>query len=396
MTPDPSRIRWATLARAFDDGPVEIVGTTFISLAAFNYWAYDRFLLSFVLWSQCVGCDAPARPLTALELLAVGVVPASYLASLLVVRSVLLRSVWGLGTLLLALLTTARLAASHEGAVRGAGERWAAVNEPARLAVAFGGILVASALLVVVRELRRRETLGALPSVVSMSGAALLVYGLNAWSRASVSSPMAKAAQLAEGTQDIVTWWKVSFVVLSTVGTLGAVRAWRLRKGLRRTSWLWLAAGVGALALTLPHAQDAWHPPPLREAVPPGLTQVDSCLASRIPESVPLELGDSAIASALPAGPGVGYLPASMQRSVKDMGPLLQAALTRGLLLIVVPAKRPRWLPTQTLGQLGYDEVCLGGQFRLSTATGARPLAEFSTLGDLVSASSPIDPTVPR
>jgi hypothetical protein len=60
--------------------------------------------------------------------------------------------------------------------------------------------------------------------------------------------------------------------------------------------------------------------------------------------------------------------------------------------LVVVPATRSRAVSSHTLGPLRYEEVCLGGQFRLSSGAESRPLAAFATLDDLIRSDSAIDP----
>jgi len=378
------------LSADFDRGPLQVIGTTLLSIAAVNYWAYDRFLLSYVLATQCAGCNAPAPAAGSEQLLVLAAAAGAYLSLLICSRPPLRRAAWGWGTLLIALVTTVFLARAHGQVVVGTSERWAAVNLPARLAVYCGAGLVLSTLGVAVLERPRRSFLNGPASIVVVVGTCLLSYGVSSWSRGTVTAPMAKAVLLLAGTEDTLTWWKRSLAALLTAATVLVALAARSNRRRRWSRWLWLAVGLAAVGATLPHALDLSHPLSLRDAVPTGLSRVSSCLANSLPEAVPLD--GPARNAPLPAG-AVGYLPASLSTEASELGPLLAGALTRGVHLVVVPAKRSRTVATHTLGILPYEEVCWAGQIRLSSTAEARRLADFATLDDLIRSAVAVDPT---
>lgn len=372
------------------DSPFCVLATTLFSLAAINYWVYDRFVLSYALATQCVACDAPAPPPSSLERMAVGALAATYLVLLMAVSHAQRRVVWGWGTLLIALSVSLELTRAYRQAVAGQTERWAAVNEPGHLALYCGAILTLSTVVLALRGPRRRELLMGAPAIVGIAGVSLMVYGASSWFRAAEAFPMATAALLLAGTEDTVAWWQRSLAALTLAGAVLAILASRSRRPLRRGGWSGLIAGLAALALTVPHALDALHPLALREAVPESLSRASSCLAGGVPEAVPIQSATQRRAGI--ASP-VGYLAEPMARPARELQPLLQEALTGGIRLVVVPATRLRSISTHTLGTLHFDEVCLGGKFRLGSGASARPLADFATLGDLLHSDGAVDPS---
>jgi hypothetical protein len=377
----------------FNDGPLRIIGATLLSVAALDYWVYDRFLLSYVLAAQCHGCDAHSHAPSSEELQTVAAAGSVYLALLISVPQALRRAVWGWGTLLSALSTTLLLARAHAQTVMGVSERWAALNEPVRLALYCGASLTLSTLVLAVRGPRRLDFSSGTAGVVAIAGIRLTDFGAGGWFRASTMEPVAKAALLLAGSGDVVTWWKRSLAAVLTAGALLAIVAARRGHRQRRSAWLWLVAGLAAVWLTIPHARDALQPLPWQDTVPVGLSRVSTCLARYLPaEPLPLD-------SAEPKGPvlvkanAAGYLPASFTTPASALGPSLQKALNLGIHWVVVPATRSRAVSSHTLGLLHYDDVCLGGQFRLSSGAESRPLAAFATLGDLIRSDSAIDPS---
>jgi hypothetical protein len=374
------------------DGPLKILGATLLAVAAVNYWAYDRFLLSYVLATGCNGCNAPTPNVpSAEELFGVVAAGSAYLLLLTAVHQSSRRAVWGWGTLLIALVTTLLMARSHTHAVVGASARWRAVNEPVQLALYCGASCTLSALLLAIRGPCRRGFVSGAASVVAITGTCLMAYGASNWSRGCVIAPMAKAALLLAGTGDVVTWWKRSLAAVLAAGTLLAIVAVRSEHRRRWSEWPWLAAGAVAVWLTIPHARDALHPLPLRGAVPVGLSRVSTCLAASLPDSVPLERAPQNV----PVAPDtVGYLAAPFTTPVSALEPLLNRALETGIHLVVVPARRSRTVSSHTLGTLPYEEVCWGGKVRLSSSAESRPIADFATLGDLIRSDIAIDPGV--
>jgi hypothetical protein len=374
-------------------GTLPIIAATLLSVAALNYWFYDRFLMSYVLATQCLGCDAPAEATTPLELALSVALTGAYLFVLTRVRSSSLLPVWVYATAILGLLVWGTMANAHQAAISDHAQRWTALHQPARLALGFGASLAFSALIVLIRKRQRAAALG-VPAVAALTGVLLSAYGARALKSGSVASPLAKSVLLLAGTQDTVTWWQNSVTVVLVAGSALALLAARSRHPRGMGAWLALTTGVAAVFFTVPHVRDALEPLSLREPAPPGLSQVSACLGPQIPESLPLEqLASSGVD---PARGPVGYLAQPLTRGARELGPLLEAALDQGIALVVVPVRHTRQTRSQTLGLLSFDEVCWGGQFRLTKTSDARPLSELSTLGDLIRSPSAIDPTAGR
>ena len=372
-------------------GTLPIIAATLLSVAALNYWFYDRFLMSYVLATQCLGCDAPAAATSPLELALSVTVLGGYLLVLTRVRSSSLLRVWVAATAILGLLVWGAMANAHKAAISGHAQRWTALHQPARLALGFGTSLAFSALIVLVRKRQRAAALG-VPAVVALTGLLLSAHGARSLNSGSLASPLAKSVLLLAGTQDIVTWWQNSVTLVLVAGSTLALLAARSRHPRGIGAWLALTIGAAAVFFTVPHVRDALQPLSLREPMPPGLSQVSACLGPQIPESLPLDqLASSGIARGQ-----VGYLAQPLSRSAKELEPLLEAALDQGIARVVVPVRHTFQTRSRTLGLLNFDEVCWGGQFRLAKSADARPLSELSTLGDLIRSPSAIDPTAGR
>lgn len=371
-------------------GTLPIIAATLLSIAALNYWFYDRFLMSYVLATQCLGCDAPAAATTPLELALSVALLGAYLLVLTRVRSSSLLRVWVAATAILGLLVWGAMANAHKAAISDYAQRWTALHQPARLALGFGTSLAFSALIVLVRKRQRAAALG-VPAVVALTGVLLSAHGARSLNSGNLASPLSKSALLLAGTQDVAIWWQKSVTVVLVAGSALALLAARSRHARDIGAWLALTTGAAAVFFTVPHVRDALQPLSLREPMPPGLSQVSACSGQQIPESLPLDqLASSGVD---PARAQVGYLAQPLTRSARELRPLLEAALDQGIVLVVVPVRHTRQTRSQTLGLLSFDEVCWGGQFRLAKTGDARPLSELSTLGDLIRSPSAIDPT---
>jgi hypothetical protein len=374
-------------------GTLPIIAATLLSIAALNYWFYDRFLMSYVLATQCLGCDAPAAATTPLELALSVALLGAYLLVLTRVRSPSLLRVWVAGTAILGLLVWGAMANAHKTAISGHAQRWTALHQSARLALGFGTSLAFSSLIVLVRKRQRAAALG-VPAVVALTGVLLSAHGARSLNSGNLPSPISKSALLLAGTQDIAIWWQKSVTVVLVAGSALALLAARSRQPRDICAWLALTTGAAAVFFTVPHVRDALQPLSLREPMPPGLSQVSACSGQQIPESLSLE--HLANANVDPARAPVGYLAQPLTRSARELRPLLEAARDQGIVLVVVPVRHTLQTRSQTLGLLSFDEVCWGGQFRLAKTGDARPLSELSTLGDLIRSPSAIDPTAGR
>jgi len=374
-------------------GMLPIIAATLLSIAALNYWFYDRFLMSYVLATQCLGCDAPAAATTPLELALSVALLGAYLLVLTRVRSSSLLRVWVAVTAILGLLVWAAMANAHNAAISDHAQRWTALHQPARLALVFGTSLAFSGLIVLVRKRQRAAALG-VPVVAALTGVLLSAHGARSLNSGYLASPLSKSALLLAGTQDIAVWWQKSVTVVLVAGSGLALLAARSRQSRDIGAWLAIITGAAAVFFTVPHVRDALQPLSLREPMPPGLSQVSACSGQQIPES--LSLDQLANSNVDPARAPVGYLAQPLTRSARELRPLLEAALDQGIVRVVVPVRHTLQTRSQTLGLLSFDEVCWGGQFRLGKTGDARPLSELSTLGDLIRSPSAIDPTAGR
>lgn len=362
------------------------LGLTLLLVAMTNYYAYDRFVLSYVLSEQCAGCDAPATsPGLAVWVIATTLASAHLLVWYRTAHQERPR-VWAWLACAWLVVAAVVLATCYHQALFGKGGRWSALNAGPLLALATSLVLGSFALPQVLVARYRETRSAAAPLLVLLGTTCWAVYAAKQWSRRELTTPAAKAALLLAGSADIVSWWQTSLVMLLSFGSIAILVTWRGSP--KRSSWALCAVGFASLGASVPYARDALAPLASRESAPQPLSSAASCLEGDFSSALPLE----SVRPGPPTESAIGYLAEPLSTSTTSLLPRLRLALDAGLHTVVVPGNRRKSRPTHTLGSLSYDEPCLAWKVMLTSHPEAPAASAFATLADIVHAGTAVRP----